>query len=58
MAGEWKTYSLEELIENHDSRRVPVKGAERRAGPYPYCHGASGIVDHVLIITSLMANIC
>lgn len=34
------------LIESHDAKRKPVKGAERKAGPYPY-YGASGIVDYV-----------
>ena len=31
---------------NYDARRVPVKAADRRPGPYPY-YGAQGIVDHV-----------
>ena len=31
---------------NHDARRVPVKAAERKPGPYPY-YGAQGIVDYV-----------
>jgi type I restriction enzyme S subunit len=42
----WPTLALGEVIENLDSRRVPVKEADRRPGPYPY-YGASGIVDHV-----------
>ena len=42
----WIEYSLEEVTENFDSVRVPVKKADRRSGPYPY-YGASGIVDHV-----------
>ena len=42
----WKTIPLSRLVENLDSRRVPVKGSEREPGPYPY-YGASGIVDHV-----------
>lgn len=37
---------LGELIENLDARRLPVKEADRRAGPHPY-YGASGIVDYV-----------
>lgn len=46
MASEWRDRTIGELTENFDSVRVPVKGADRRAGPYPY-YGASGIVDHV-----------
>jgi type I restriction enzyme, S subunit len=43
---EWEKFALGEVTINHDSRRVPVKGNERKAGPYPY-YGASGVVDHV-----------
>ena len=43
---EWKKLTLSEVTINHDSRRVPVKGSERKPGPYPY-YGASGVVDHV-----------
>jgi type I restriction enzyme, S subunit len=46
MAGEWRKRPLAELTDNFDGIRVPVKEADRRAGPYPY-YGASGIVDHV-----------
>ncbi|MEA3412796.1 MAG: restriction endonuclease subunit S [Pseudomonadota bacterium] len=46
MGGEWQERSLGELTENFDSVRIPVKRADRRAGPYPY-YGASGIVDFV-----------
>jgi type I restriction enzyme S subunit len=46
MPGEWRVRHLGELTENFDSLRVPVKEADRRAGPYPY-YGASGIVDYV-----------
>src|SRR6266851_1996612 len=46
MAGEWRKRPLGDLVENLDSVRVPVKDADRRAGPYPY-YGASGIVDYV-----------
>jgi type I restriction enzyme, S subunit len=42
----WPTLPLEELIRNFDSRRVPIKGADRKPGPFPY-YGASGIVDSV-----------
>jgi type I restriction enzyme S subunit len=47
MAGnDWSTRQLGDLTENLDSRRIPVKGPDRRLGPYPY-YGASGVVDHV-----------
>lgn len=35
-----------ELSVNLDSRRKPVRSADRRGGPFPY-YGASGVVDHV-----------
>ncbi|NJD37277.1 MAG: restriction endonuclease subunit S [Geobacter sp.] len=44
--GEWRLRPLGALTENFDSVRVPVKGADRCAGPYPY-YGASGVVDYV-----------
>lgn len=37
---------LSEVTVNFDGRRVPVKGPDRKPGPYPY-YGASGVVDHV-----------
>jgi type I restriction enzyme, S subunit len=46
MAAEWRERPLAELTDNFDGTRVPVKEADRRAGPYPY-YGASGIVDRV-----------
>jgi type I restriction enzyme S subunit len=46
MASEWPLRPLGQLTQNFDSVRVPVKEADRIAGPYPY-YGASGIVDHV-----------
>jgi type I restriction enzyme S subunit len=42
----WKIYSVGELTENFDARRIPVRELDRETGPYPY-YGASGIVDHV-----------
>ena len=42
----WLENLLGELTDNFDSIRVPVKQADRRAGPYPY-YGASGIVDSI-----------
>lgn len=38
--------SLTDLVEIYDSMRVPVKKADRSAGPYPY-YGASGVTDYV-----------
>jgi type I restriction enzyme, S subunit len=37
---------LGELVENLDSRRVPVREQDRNPGPYPY-YGASGVIDWV-----------
>ena len=44
----WNTATLGEHVDNYDSKRVPVSGAERakRQGPFPY-HGAAGVMDHV-----------
>lgn len=42
----WKEVTFGDLTENLDGRRIPVKEADRRPGPYPY-YGASGVVDHV-----------
>lgn len=46
MADDWKLLHLGDVTENHDGRRVPVKEADRKPGPYPY-YGASGVVDYV-----------
>ena len=46
MSSEWSRLPLGELIVNLDTRRKPVKEADRKPGPYPY-YGASGIVDYV-----------
>jgi len=43
---EWQVIPLGEATENFDSMRVPVKGLDRKPGPFPY-YGASGIIDHV-----------
>ncbi|MGV8049021.1 MAG: N-6 DNA methylase [Anaerolineaceae bacterium] len=42
----WPMVRLGDLIENLDSRRVPIRKSERNPGPYPY-YGATGILDHV-----------
>ncbi len=46
MSAEWPLVPLGNLTVNLDSRRKPVKEADRKPGPYPY-YGASGIVDYV-----------
>lgn len=45
---EWPRRPLDELLDLHDSRRVPLSSAERsgRSGPYPY-YGAQGVIDHI-----------
>ncbi|MEV5407465.1 restriction endonuclease subunit S [Thermopolyspora sp. NPDC052614] len=43
---DWETFLLGNVTVNYDARRVPVAGADRRPGPYPY-YGASGVVDYV-----------
>ena len=42
----WREIILGEVTDNFDSLRKPVKGLDRKSGPYPY-YGASGIVDYV-----------
>ena len=44
----WEVKPLGDVIEIHDSRRVPLNGRHRakRQGPYPY-YGAAGIMDYV-----------
>jgi len=44
----WDMGSLGDVIEIHDSRRVPLSKRQReeRRGPYRY-YGAAGVVDHV-----------
>ncbi len=46
MANEFPMVRLGDVIVNHDSRRIPVREADRKPGPYPY-YGASGVVDYV-----------
>ncbi|HEC79106.1 MAG TPA: restriction endonuclease subunit S [candidate division WOR-3 bacterium] len=45
---EWVYSTLGELIEVHDSKRIPLSEMERakRKGKYPYC-GANGIMDYI-----------
>jgi type I restriction enzyme S subunit len=44
----WRVGCLRDIIEIHDSKRIPLSSRERqkRQGPFPY-YGAAGIVDHV-----------
>jgi len=44
----WGVGRLGDIIEIHDSKRIPLSSRERqkRQGPFPY-YGAAGIVDHV-----------
>jgi type I restriction enzyme, S subunit len=44
----WVWASMEQVVENYDGVRVPVRSKDRegRQGPYPY-YGASGVIDHV-----------
>ena len=48
MAGEWPEAPLGELVQNFDSRRIPLSNRERekRRGAYPY-YRATGVMDHV-----------
>ncbi len=46
MSSEWVYAKLGDLTINLDTKRKPVKEADRKAGPYPY-YGASGVVDYV-----------
>ena len=44
----WAEARLTEIIDLHDSRRIPLNKEQRqqRQGPYPY-YGANGLVDHI-----------
>ena len=44
----WIKTKLENIVKNHDGKRIPVsaKLREDMKGNYPY-YGASGIIDHV-----------
>jgi len=48
MSDEWKTEDLGNLAIIHDSKRVPLSGAQRsqRQGEYRY-YGAQGIIDYI-----------
>lgn len=42
----WVIATLDDMAENLDGRRVPLKKSERRSGVFPY-YGASGIIDWI-----------
>ena len=47
--GKWEEVSFEEVVDNFDGKRIPIKASERKnseGGKYPY-YGASGIIDYV-----------
>lgn len=46
MSFEWPVLTFDQLTINYDKKRKPVRGPDRKPGPYPY-YGASGIVDYV-----------
>ena len=48
MKAGWKKTPLGDVIEIHDSRRIPLSGAQRsqRPGKYPY-YGAQSIIDYI-----------
>ena len=46
MSSEIEYLPLGEITINFDNKRKPVKGPDRKPGPYPY-YGASGVVDYV-----------
>ena len=45
---DWEVVRLGEIVEIHDSKRIPLSEMERsrRKGQYPYC-GANGIIDYI-----------
>jgi len=45
---EWEVVRLGDVVEVHDSKRIPLSEMERskRKGPYPYC-GANGVIDYI-----------
>ena len=43
---DWNWVTLDDVCDVLDSKRKPVKKADRKAGPYPY-YGATGVLDYV-----------
>ena len=48
-------YRLDECCEILDSQRIPITGADRVAGEYPY-YGANGIQDYVAVTYLMMSQ--
>ncbi|MEL7668378.1 MAG: restriction endonuclease subunit S [Actinomycetota bacterium] len=48
MGSRWPTAALGDVVQNLDSRRIPLSTMQRRScqGEYPY-YGAAGVIDHV-----------
>ena len=45
---QWCPVTLDDLIEVHDSRRVPLSGAQRASMQGAFrCYGASGVIDYI-----------
>jgi type I restriction enzyme S subunit len=42
----WGWKLLSEIVEIHDTARIPIKASERTPGSIPYC-GANGVIDHI-----------
>lgn len=42
----WLLESFDNIVENHDGQRIPIKSENRKNGKYPY-YGATGIIDYV-----------
>ena len=44
----WELKKLEDIVDNFDNKRIPLKEDDRnkRRGKYPYC-GANGIIDYI-----------
>jgi len=42
----WEWVRLDEITNNFDGRRIPIKDEKRSKGNFPY-YGAQGIIDHV-----------
>lgn len=48
----WRPVKLESVMENFDSRRIPLARSHRaaRPGPYPY-YGAASVLDHIVTLS-------
>lgn len=43
---DWEQRKLGDIVENYDSKRIPIKEKDRKHGKYPY-YGATGIIDYI-----------